>query len=292
MRCLIVAVATIAGAGTMGAQTSAKASLLDADATLSFAAFDRGPISAFPSALGSDGTLAWPGGTAIHGMAGATKFFASQPLLTVAKISWQPFRVEISPDSSLALLTGVATLDRKPTDPVPQIHRIGRYMAAWQRNGDSWHLVAFGFVNLFTKGETIWRDAIGPRELPAIQAKGMVAKVAAADSMFATDAAAMGASKAFAKWAAPDGVTMAATGELNVGPARIGAVLASNTGRWHWITVAAGASTDGALGWTISQTTILPPGPGPGSKSNLMTLWRRMPDGTLRFTALGGMARP
>ena len=133
---------------------------------------------------------------------------------------------------------------------------------------------------------------MSPGKLPPLAAKGSVAKLVSADANFSADAAAMGVSKAFARWVTPDGVTMAATGELNEGPARIGALLASNTGHWSWITVAAAASTDGALGWTVSQATIAPNGPGKATKSNLVTLWRRMADGSMRFTALIGSGRP
>jgi len=275
------------------AQSSTKFDLLAADANLSFASFDKGPIKALKGAFGTDGWMIWPGGPAIKGDAAATRFFSNQPLLDAAKLSWQPLRIEISPDSTMALMMGVATVDRAPSDPVPQMHRIGRYLAAWQRTKGTWHLSMFTLVNLFTSGETIWRTPMGAAELPAIPAKGSVAKFVGADANFARDIAAMGVGKAFAKWAAPDAVTMAATGELNEGPARIGAVLAGNTAHWTWSDVAAGASVDGALGWTVGQATITPTTPGgKPSKSNLVTLWRRGADGTYRFTALAGVGRP
>ena len=86
------------------------------------------------------------------------------------------------------MITGVATLDRQATEPVPQMHRIGRYLAAWKRVGNNWQLNAFGLVNMITQGETIWRDVLGPRELPLLKANGPAAAFITADSTFAADA--------------------------------------------------------------------------------------------------------
>ena len=100
---------------------------------------------------------------------------------------------------------------------------------------------------------------------------------------------------AFAEWAAPDAVTFAASGELNVGPARIGAALAGDASDWQWGAVAAGAAADGSLGWTVGQATITSKS-GTGApevyRGKYLTLWRRMPDGAIRFIADGGSPRP
>jgi hypothetical protein len=125
-----------------------------------------------------------------------------------------------------------------------------------------------------------------------LRAVGRAARFIAADSAFAADAGINGTQHAFTTWAAPDGMTFAFSGEFNMGPQRIGAVFAGNTAHWEWGPVAAGASSDGTLGWTVGQATITPTGGGIPVRSKYLTLWRRMPDGTIRFIADGGNARP
>jgi hypothetical protein len=116
--------------------------VLAADRDLSNASFTNGPIPALAGALGTDGTLAWPGGPVLVGSTAAATFLESQPLMATARISWQPLRVEMSADSTLAVITGVATIDRAATNASPQMHRIGRYLAAWKRVGSTWQLAA------------------------------------------------------------------------------------------------------------------------------------------------------
>jgi ketosteroid isomerase-like protein len=154
------------------------------------------------------------------------------------------------------------------------------------------HLAAGGLINLITSGETIWRDVMGARELPLVKSTGPAAAYIAADSTFAADAQALGVSAAFTKWAAPDAMTFAVSGEVNSGPERVGAVLAANTSQWVWGAVAAGASADGTLGWTVGQATITPADGGAPAKSKYITLWRKMADGAIRFIADGGNGRP
>ena len=278
--------------GSLGAQGGARATLFGADRELSAAVFANGPVATLPNALGADGVLVWPGSAVLQGSTAATAFFAHQPLLSATRMSWQPFRIEIAPDSSLAVLIGVATIDRPATDPVPMMHRIGRYLAVWKRVDGAWHLAAFAPVNMIAAGETIWTAAIGPVELPILNSTGPTGAFIAADSAFSVDAGATNLSAAFTKWAAPDAMTFAVSGELNVGPTRIGAALATNTAHRVWTVVAAGASSDGALGWTVGQSTITPAAGGPVSKTKYITLWRRQPDGSIRFIADGGSARP
>lgn len=121
---------------------------------------------------------------------------------------------------------------------------------------------------------------------------GPAAAFIAADSTFAGDAGVIGAAAAFAKWAAPDATTFASTGEIIFGPANIGADFAGNTARWEWGAVAAGSSADGMLGWTVGQAIITPSDGGTPSKSKYLTLWRKMPDGSIKFIVDGGNARP
>ena len=291
MRKLILLLVLAGIARPVSGQQNARGTLMSADLDLASTVFLQG-MSVLAGKLGTDGVLAWPGAAVVTGEPAAAKFFAHQPFLAETKISWQPFRIEMAPDSSLGFLVGVAVMDRPATDPIPALHRIGRYVEVWKRVDGKWQLAAFTLINLFSRGETIWTDATGPRELPTLPATGPAAPFIRADSIFAADAGAMGASKAFERWAAPDATTFASTGELNVGPVRIGAALSGNTSHWGWGAVAAGASADGMLGWTVGQATITPAAGGAPTRSKYLTLWRKMPDGSIRFIADGGNARP
>ena len=289
---LLLATALLTVSTLLPAQVNARAALLTADTELSDAVYKNGAIATFPQALGSSGVLVWPGAAVLQGSAAASRLLAHQLQLDGARISWQPLRIEMAQDSTLAVLAGVAALDRPATETVVAARRIGRYLAAWMRVGDRWQLAAFTLVNLIPAGEQGWDDSDGPRELPLLRSVGRAGSFVAADSAFAADAGAVGASKAFEKWAAPDATTFGGTGELNTGPAQIGATLAGNTAKWVWGAVAAGASTDGTLGWTVGQATITPANGGAPSKSKYLTLWRKMPDGSIKFIADGGNARP
>jgi ketosteroid isomerase-like protein len=276
----------------LSAQKTARDELIAADRNLSDALFAHGPISTLPASLGEDGMLVWPSAPVIRGGAAATRFFAGQPLFEDSHLSLQPLRVEIAADTTLAVLYGVSTLDRLAAPPFSAIHRIGRYLAAWTRTKGIWRLAAVSIVSLIANDEVLWSDRLGARELPTIRSTGPAAAFIAADSLFSADANDGAMAQALAKWAAPDGVTFGGTGELNIGPARIRAALSGNTAHWRWGTVAAGVSSDGTLGWTVGQATITPAGGGAPTKTKYLTLWQRMPDGTIKFVADGGNGRP
>lgn len=193
-----------------------------------------------------------------------------------------PLGLLVAPDTSLALAWGVAApLGGDPLD------LSGRYLAAWSRREGAWHLDAF----LVTAPlDTLPGGArrITPPAWPA-----EAEPFAAADRAFAARALEVGAAAAFAESVAPHGVLFGAEGRHVIGPAAIARQMAPTEGsRWNWGPVAAGSSDDGTLGWTIGEATIAPPGGGPAARSKYLTLWQRQPDGTIRWIADGGNARP
>lgn len=273
----------------LAAQANARESLVTADRELSEATFTGG-LTVLAAVAGPDGVVLWPGIPAIVGGVAATQFFGRQPVMSMSRFSWQPLRVEISPDSSLGFVIGVATMDKPGVDSIPGIHRIGRYLAAWKRVSGKWRLAAFAVINLVSTAEIMHRQTDIETDLPFLPSSGPGGRFIGADSMFSADAGTIGTAKAFAKWAAPDAMTFAYSGELNVGPAKIGDVFAKNTARWQWGAAAAGASADGMLGWTVGLATITST-KGVVTKSKYLTLWRKLPNGTIRFIADGGNAR-
>ena len=201
----------------------------------------------------------------------------------------------LAPDSSLALVWGVAVVDREASSSFPATHRIGRLLAAWRPVRGSWEIGALAFSGLLRGAETLWSDSLGAREWPLLRSVGAARHFIAADSAFAAMAGMIGAGKAFTFWASSDAVTFSGTGELSIGPAAIGAGFVGDANHWAWGAVAAGASLDGSLGWTVGQAVITGQGPDGKalvSRSKYLTLWQRQRDGSVRFISDGGNGRP
>ena len=305
-KCVGVMLLTLAGATTARAQGDRRTTVVAAERAGSEVAWDRGLAPALDGVLLDDAVLLWPGAAILVGKAQIARFLAAQPAtLSSARFMWQPMHVELAPGATLALVWGVMVVNRPAGDGATALHRIGRYLAVWRRvSGTAWQLAVLAPTGVVPPGETVWNDSLGPRALPemlrtpagvAVRADGR--QFAVADSTFAADARHNRAAAAFGKWAAPDAVTFAGNGELNIGAARIrAAITAGGDAEWVWAPVLARSTLDrNAIGYTIGQATITSTstaGKTDVSKSKYLTFWRRGPDGTVRFVADGGSARP
>jgi ketosteroid isomerase-like protein len=273
----------------------ARERLLESARAASEAVYANGIAAGLPSHLAADAVLVWPGAAVLRGTPAINRFLAAQRSTTGASISWQTLHLELAPDSSLALSWGIATIDRPASAMLPKSHRIARFLAAWQPVDGAWRISALVFSGLINGAETVWGDSLGMRELPMLRSTGAAGPFIAADSSFAALAGREGAEKAFSSWAATDAVMFGATGELAMGKASIGALFAGDASHWSWGAVAAGASRDGTLGWTVGQAVIAGKGADGKeqlSKSKYLTLWKRQPDGSVRFISDGGNGRP
>jgi len=178
--------------------------------------------------------LVWPAAAVVRGPAIVRQLLAVQPGLAGARISWQPLHVEVAADGSLGLIWGVIALDRDTGVARTPSPRLGRFLAAWRRGGAAWKIEALAVNGVVPAAEARWLEGLGPVDLPALRSTGPAGRFVAADSIFAARAGVKGAAVAFPEWAAPDAVTFAASGELNVGPMRIGAALAGDASDWKW----------------------------------------------------------
>lgn len=271
-------------------QPSAREAVLAADRHLLEAVQRQGVAVALPAAMAKDALLNWPGLAPVVGPGNSRRALEAQPGIARMRWAWQPLRVELSPDGSLALIWGTMARER-PSDGSggPEL-RLGKYLAVWVPEGDGWRLQALAIAGLFPSSEGRWTPALGPRELPPLRSRGVVGPFVAADSIFASDATREGAAVAFGRWAAPDATIFGGTGELVVGPRAIRSFLQDDRSTWEWVPVAAGASHDGTLGWTAGQATIS--GTAGVTRSKYLTFWMRQPNGQVRFFADGGSARP
>ncbi|HEY8164223.1 MAG TPA: hypothetical protein VIF83_01595 [Gemmatimonadaceae bacterium] len=261
-------------------------SLRAADVTASAAAFKRGIGDALPLDMADDAVILWEAMPVISARAGITNILSAQPPLHV---SWQPFRVLVSSDGKFGVTFGATS--RLPEASAPPL--TARYISAWRRVAGGWKMVARAEIGLVTA------DSV---KVPATIIGSVTSEdksrnpFAAADIAFAKMALDSGAPAAFYHFAAPDAVTLAGTGELNIGPPAIRARLAegpAGKAKWHWRPVTTIAAPSGDLGVTIGTAEIeFGSKPDDVFYSKYMTVWKRQPDGSIKFVVDGGSGRP
>lgn len=260
--------------------------LLAADA----AASDSSRINGLARAIGrvgaSDMVLLYPGAPVVVGRDIAVRVLNAQPLLP-RLVSWVPLHAEVSSDGSMGISYGVTSViaDRALAENA----RFGKYLTAWRRDPDGWRIVAHAQLGLVPPGAYTPAPNVA---LPAPRIPGSAADFVRADTEFAAHAARAGAPDAFAKYIAVDGVLFPATGELIRGRTEARRLIGEGPqSSWLWRPVAAGAAASRDIGWTVGEAVITPPQGSPYF-TKYLSLWRRESDGTIRFVADGGNARP
>jgi ketosteroid isomerase-like protein len=263
----------------------ASGTLLAAERALGQESDRRGLGRALLQVLGADAVILWPGAPVAPGP-DARRLLAAQPALDSLRLTWQPLGFELSGDSTLAITWGVAVLTSRSEPAAP---RVGRYIHAWQRDDGRWRLAAALLAGAPPAAGAVVPPGMPLRRTP-LAAAGPVAPFVGADLAFAKLAGDSGAAAAFARWAAPGAVMVNGSGLLVRGSDAIGALVAGPEA-WGWHPVAAGAAASQDLGWTVGEATIAPPG-GATVHSKYLTVWRRLPDGSVRFVTDGGNPRP
>ena len=269
----------------LDAQTASD-SLLTADRAVSDASGRSKFATAIVAALASDGAVLWPGAPVIHGVGPVRRLLSVQRLLDSLRITWQPLGIEMAADASLGVTWGVAAAAR---DGAPA--RLGRYIAAWRREGSDWKLAAFLGQGIYPLAASTVTADMGPVTLPPLPSSGPAARFIAADLAFARLAGDSTAALAFERFAAPQAVTFGG-GILNNGPAAIRRTLEGGPpSAWTWHPVLAGAAGTGDLGFTVGESVIREAG-SPASYGKYLTIWLRLPDGSVRYLTDGGNPRP
>jgi len=262
-----------------------RAALLDAERATAELSRDSGFAGAILNRIHRDGILLWPGAPVVAGASDLKRFLGALPTDSL-QLTWQPLGVELARDSSLGITWGVAVASASRNAPAPEI---GRYIAAWRRDGAQWTIAALIFAGLRQLPKPALSGEIRLSR-KAIEARGSGGPFVAADLAFARLAADSGAALAFERWAAPDAVTFGDRGLLTRGPRAIGRAVDFPT-VWRWHPVAAGAAGTGDLGWTVGEATIASKGAAP-THSKYLTIWTRRSDGAVRFLTDGGNRRP
>src|SRR5687768_10333480 len=262
-------------------------SLRAADEMASTAAFRTGIGAALPLAMTDDAVLLWDAAPVVSGRAGIQQLLAAQPSV---RVSWQPLRVLVSKDGNFGVTFGATSRYGNASAPVGS----ARYISVWRRSASAgWKMTAHAQIGLVNP------DSVKvPASLPGTlgSTKSPQDPFAAADIAFARMAIDSGAPAAFYHYSASDGMTFAGTGELNIGPEAIRARLgegAVGKAKWIWRPVITIAAASGELGATVGTAEIqLGPGPNDVFFSKYLSIWKRQPDGSIKFVVDGGSGRP
>lgn len=255
---------------------------------------DRGLGNTLTLMMLPDAALSWPGMPAITGSQRIGQALALLERPGKTNFQVQPLRMLLARDTSAMLVYGVAHYAATHGTP----GRLGRYLMAWRRVSNGWRLAAFGLTDLPDASLETWPDSLevrGPESV--LVSGGDPAEFVGADLAFAAASEDTAVAAAFHDWAADDAVVFTPDGLLWRGKEAIaGAIRRLGKGRWHWRPVAAGASDDGSLGWTVGDLVVVLPAdlgrPERVIRSGYMTLWQRQEDGSIRFLSTGRSAGP
>lgn len=265
-------------------------SLRAADVAFSSASATKGFVATMAEAISPDVAILIDGAPIVHGASPVRELLLAQPSLRDVRVSWQPIRALVSADGTLGVTIGFTSI----LGPSVDQHRFGRYVSVWRAGtSNSWQLVAHVQTGLPVSQSDIVLpssafDGVKGRPTPQ-------GEFAQADLAFAQMAKDRSASAAFESFSAPDGITFAGTGELNVGPANIRARMHANgadRSRWQWWPRLVIASPSADLGATIGEAEILQEGSATPALSKYVTIWVRQPDGSLKYVVDAGNSRP
>ena len=247
---------------------------------------DSGLSVALSRTVHPSGILLWPGAPVVAGAGNIQRFLETLRDRDSLRLSWQPLGVYLARDSSLGATWGVAVAVNRLVSNAP---KIGRYISVRRREGDKWAIAALLFTGTsLGSGKQRWEGL--PVTQPAIGPKGAEAPFVRADLDFARLAGDSGAAIAFRHWAAREAMSFGGGGLLTAGPDAIAKAVAGPA-VWKWYPVAGGAARSGDMGWTVGQAVITPKD-GEPNYSKYLTVWRRLPEGPVRFLLDGGNSRP
>ncbi len=280
-----------------GPPPPARVTLLEAERKLSAEVYRLGFARGMQSALAPDVVFLYEGAPVLVGREDTQRLLGAQTALGSLRIHWIPAGLAVSGDGNYGVTFGSTVIaDASRPDSMP---RAGSYVSVWRRppNGE-WMLVSRVDAGLVDPASVVIPDAI--RNRPPVRGDLMrrpALDFAQADAAFARMAETSGAPAAFGRYVAPDGATFGPGGTLNIGPENVRASFQASrlaTAAWRWSPVHGGGSNAGDLGFTVGEATIQPPNT-PASeafRSKYLTVWRRMPDGSVRYLIDAGNSRP
>lgn len=299
LRCLAIGLVALGfplAAGAQNPANAARASLIAADRAASADVLRRGLAAGLGSVLADSAVFLYEGAPILAGRDRVSQHLSVQLALTRLRMQWLPIIVAVSSDGAFGVTSG-PTLLAATGQPADSVLHFGHYISVWRRTADgTWKIVALVENGLADPDSLVMTEAARTQpRAPDIGGGGR--PFADADLAFARLAADSGAPAAFGTWAAPDATTPPGPGMITVGAPAIRARMQANgagTSVWSWHPVYAGASQAGDLGFTVGESVIAA-SRDPGAETShgkYLTIWRRQPDGSIKFIMDTGNARP
>jgi len=258
-------------------RTSDRDALLAADRTLAQRTSSLGLVGGFLPALTSGAAYLHPGAPLLRGSERIRAFLASD---TLEKVTWSPVFADVSADGRLGYSYGFVHADGKR----------GKYLACWQKDTDrgAWHVVAYARSRTVPVTDSV--TAVDATPPAPVRGRANAAELMTADSAFAAMSVAQGAKAAFVAFAAEDAISFGGGPQMNRGRTEIGAAFDGfpSGAVLAWWPVGAAIAESGDLGCTIGEAAI----ESLHQYSKYLTIWKRQRDGSWKFVADGGNARP
>lgn len=272
-----------------------RATLLAADQSASRASLRHGFAAAMGEVFANDVALIYDGAPLCTGRSEAIQLLRVQRGLAALRIQWLPLTVLVSDDGALGVTAGVSVIARRG-QPADSALQYGEYIRVWRREPDgAWRIVAL-VENGLTDPDSLLRPPGWQPQVPSGIA-GPGRPFAAADEAFAQMAIDSGGPKSFGAFAAPDLTTPLAPGNLYAGNAGVvERMQARPSGRmiWEWRPLIAGSSTGGELGYTVGESLLKTSSAPDATRypGKYLTVWRRQPDGSIKFSLDSGNGGP
>jgi len=250
--------------------------LLAADRTLSARTASLGMVDGFLPGLTGGGAYLHPGAPLLRGSETIRMFLQSSD--TLERLTWSPVFADVSADGRLGYSYGFVRSDGKR----------GKYLACWQKEREGWRVVAYARSRTVPVTDSIAAVNVVPSA--PVRGRADPAQLISADSLFAAMSVSQGAKPAFLAFAAEDAISFGGGPQLNRGRAAIGAAFDGfpSGAVLAWWPVGAAIAESGDLGCTIGEATI----ESLHQYSKYLTIWKRQKDGSWKFVADGGNARP
>jgi ketosteroid isomerase-like protein len=233
-------------------------------------------VDGFLPGLTGGGAYLHPGAPLLRGSETIRMFLQSSD--TLEKLTWSPVFADVSADGRLGYSYGFVRSDGKR----------GKYLACWQKEREGWRVVAYARSRTVPVTDSIAAVNVVPSA--PVRGRADPAQLISADSLFAAMSVSQGAKPAFLAFAAEDAISFGGGPQLNRGRAAIGAAFDGfpSGAVLAWWPVGAAIAESGDLGCTIGEATI----ESLHQYSKYLTIWKRQKDGSWKFVADGGNARP
>jgi ketosteroid isomerase-like protein len=196
-------------------------------------------------------------------------------------VTWTPAFADVSADGRLGYSYGF-------------LRSIGggsraKYLACWVKDQHGWRIAAYARSRLVPVSDTV----PPPRRVASsdpVRGAGDPSELIRADSAFSAMSVRQGAKPAFRGYASDDAISFGGGPGMNEGRQAIGAAFDGfpDGAVLAWWPVAAVIAESGDLGCTVGEAKI----ESLKQYSKYLTIWRRQRDGSWKFVADGGNARP